>query len=351
MNQWRPRCPFAGGLVRPVRVDPAGVNGPTRGEAAGPRWRRTSYGFYVPADAPRSVEQRIIEQAVRLPTGGAVTGWAACRLHRAGLIDGLARDGRTPLPVPLAVGRRGRLRTSTDALLLHDPLDAGEIVVRYGVPTVTELRAAFDATRFVDDPREAVVMLDAVLAARLTSLQRFREYVAARPGRHHVGLARFAAEHASEESLSPYESRLRLLWVLDARLPAPALNREIRDGCGRAVGVVDLLDEVAGLAVEFDGADHRSRSQHARDVVREDALRRLGIEVVHVTAADMDLPERVVDRIRSARGRAAFEPLGERRWTAHRWLADGESVLARRAGAEERWSEPVPTAAEMAAWR
>ena len=41
---------------------------------------------------------------MRLPAVGAVTGWAACRLHGAAFFDGLAPDGVTPLPVPLAVG-------------------------------------------------------------------------------------------------------------------------------------------------------------------------------------------------------------------------------------------------------
>ena len=61
------------------------------------------------ADLP---EQRILEQSMRLPAVGAVTGWAACRLHGAAFFDGLAPDGVTPLPVPLAVGPGGCIRAS-----------------------------------------------------------------------------------------------------------------------------------------------------------------------------------------------------------------------------------------------
>lgn len=330
MDPWNPICPPARGLIRPVRIgDPAG---PTRGEAAGPRWRRSSYGFYVPADAPETVEQRIIEQAVRLPAGGAVTGWAACRLHRVGLIDGLGRDGRTPLPVPLAQGPRGRLRPGPSVRLLNEPLDPAEIVRRYAVPTTIELRAVFDATRLAEDRREAVVALDAALAAHLTSLARFRAYVAAHAGWRDIELARFAARHGSEESLSPYETRLRLVCVLDARLPALAPNREIKDAAGRSLGVVDLLEEAAGLAIEFDGADHRKRRQHVRDVGKEDALRRVGLEVVRVTATDMARPPAVVARVRAGRERALRTPSGG--WTAHRWRPDCESVLAYREARE-----------------
>ncbi len=96
-------------VVRPVGLDPTGQTGPTPGRSRGPYWRRTSTGLFVPADVRDDlVEQRIVEAAVRLKTG-AVTGWAALRLHRGGYFDGLARDGRTRLPVALAVGH-DRLR-------------------------------------------------------------------------------------------------------------------------------------------------------------------------------------------------------------------------------------------------
>ena len=61
---------------------------------------------FVPVDADRGVvEQRVAEESGRLPAGGAVTGWAALRLHGANLLDGTS-DGRTPLPVPLETVRR-----------------------------------------------------------------------------------------------------------------------------------------------------------------------------------------------------------------------------------------------------
>jgi hypothetical protein len=66
-----------------------------------------TWNAYVPASFDAELpEQRIVEQAVRL-RGGAVTGWAALRLAGAAYFDGLAGDGRTRKPVPLAVGRGG----------------------------------------------------------------------------------------------------------------------------------------------------------------------------------------------------------------------------------------------------
>ena len=66
-------------LVRPVRVDPEGLTGPTRGQARGPGWRRTSQGLHVPAGVDVTPEQRIVEAAAVLRKDEAVAGWAALR--------------------------------------------------------------------------------------------------------------------------------------------------------------------------------------------------------------------------------------------------------------------------------
>ena len=44
-----------------------------------------------------------MEAAARLPLEGAVTGWASLRWRGAEWFTGLDRDGRTPLPGPLAI--------------------------------------------------------------------------------------------------------------------------------------------------------------------------------------------------------------------------------------------------------
>jgi hypothetical protein len=147
-HKWEPVCPEPLGLVRPVRVDPTGVTGPTKAQAAGDDWRQTSWGFHVPADTRSDLpEQRILEQSVRLPAGGVVTGWAASRLHRAGLLDGLAPDGVTRLPVPLALGVSGRIRGDSRIVRLHEPLAASDRTLRYGIPCAVIERAVFDGMR------------------------------------------------------------------------------------------------------------------------------------------------------------------------------------------------------------
>lgn len=306
-----------------MRVDPLGIGGPTRGQAAGPHWRRTSHGLYVPAEVDGSgPEQRILEQATRLPADGAVTGWAACRLHGANFFDGLFPDGRTPMPVPLVAGPRSRIRRDDSVTVSYERLDVVDRVTRYGIACATVRRGLFDAMRRADSVREAVVAMDMMAAAELTTIRRMREYCATRPGWSGVRQVRAALDLASEDSRSPNETRMRLVWVLDAGLPVPAVNQPVYDLDGRLLGVADLLDVAAGVVGEYDGEDHRHAQRHAHDVAREDRLRRHGIEVFRVTGPDLRQRNVLVDRMRAARSRAKWLPPGHRRWTTEDSRAD-----------------------------
>ena len=106
----------------PVPRRPLGRRGPTRGEARGPRGDRRAAASTSRRSGRHRPEQRVGEQAVRLPRGGAVTGWAACMLQGATYFDGLAPTARTRLPVPLALGHRGNIRGDPGATLLRDVL-------------------------------------------------------------------------------------------------------------------------------------------------------------------------------------------------------------------------------------
>lgn len=121
--------------------------------------------------------------------------------------------------------------------------------------------------------------------------------------------------YASERSRSPGESRLRLVWQLDAGLPRPLVNQEIFTRDGRLIGVADLLDPVAGLVGEYDGADHLRTSRRSRDTTREEKMRRVGLEYVDAVAPDLHRPADLAGRIRSVRSRAEFEEPSQRRWT------------------------------------
>ncbi|MBB6628349.1 hypothetical protein H5V45_13565 [Nocardioides sp. KIGAM211] len=330
-HRWDPVCPTPRGLVRPVPLDPAGEDGPTKRQASGPHWRRTSQGLYVPASVSDQLpEQRILEQSVRLPRGGAVTGWAACRLWGGSFFDGLGRDGTTRLPVPLALGA-GNIRGDRQVRLVREPLTSEEVMRRYGIPCCAVERAVFDAVRLAPDDREAVVVLDMAAAAVLTSVTRMRVYVGAHPRRRRIARARLALALASEHSRSPNETRLRLVWVLDAGLPADVLvNCPVHDKWGRLLGIADLLDPVAGLAVEFDGADHRGAGRHTRDVAKDEAFRDSGLEVARVTGLDLADRPHVVRRLLAAHARATSRPRGT--WEARPPASTLDTLLDERDG-------------------
>jgi hypothetical protein len=295
----------------------------------------------VPSTTPIDVpEQRILEASMRLPASGAVTGWAACRLHGANFHDGLDRDGTTQIPVPLAVGARGGVRRDPAISVDFEALTGDHWTLVHGIRTMKKVRATFDAMRRTDDVRESVVALDMMAAAKLVSIQEVAAYAASRSGARRIAVVRRALPLASEHSRSPNEVRLRLVAILDAGLPGDLLvNCSVLDRQGRLLGVADLLDTEAGLVVEFDGADHRGVARHSKDVIKDDALRDCGLEVIRVTGPQLRDVPRLVQRLRAARSRARFTPEPDRSWVARPAADDLDQLLRERAALGEIYQE------------
>ena len=340
VHRWSPVAPTPD-LVRPVPVDPSGERGPTLGRAAGPRWRTSTPGHHVPAHVGDDLpEQRILEQSMRLPADGVVTGWAGCRLWGANLLDGLGPDGRTRLPVPLAVGTRGGLRRHPAVTVSFERLPPWESGRRHGIPTARPERCVFDAIRAVDE-REGLVALEAALAGRITSLERIGTYAATHRSARRFAQVAWALERASSHSLSPNETRLRTACEEDADRPRLLVNPTVWSLDGRRLGMVDLLDEEAGEVLEFDGADHRSKARHVADIGKEDRLRRAGLEVVRVTGTELLHRDRLAERLVASRARAPHTPPAQRRWRATPCQLDPETWL-REQEDWALWHENLP---------
>jgi hypothetical protein len=197
---------------------------------------------------------------------------------------------------------------------MRDELRPYEVVVRAGIRCTTVERATFDAMRHATGDRAATVVMDMVAAAELTSIRRMQKYVAQRAGQFGVPRVRRALDLADEDSWSPKESEMRLVWMLDAGFPRPLCNRSVHDLEGRLLGVADLLDVEAGLVGEYDGRDHSGRQRRRRDARREDDFRAVGLEGFKVVSGDLDDVALVVDRMRRARSRALWLPPSQRRW-------------------------------------
>jgi hypothetical protein len=340
-HRWDPRCIRPSGLVAPVAVDATGAGGPTRHQAAGPYWRQTSWGKYVPSGVDGSVvEQRIVEQAGRITSYGAVTGWAALRWHGATFFDGTSAGGDVELPVPLVV--HSKLRPDPRSTHTEEQLSCTEWSEVDGLPVTTVPRALFDEVRRIDSVREKANAISMAAAARLISVQLFATYVARRGPWTGIQGARDAVRLAVDGCRSPQEFRMYLVWRLDAGLPMPVLNREVYDLDGNLIGIPDLLDVEAGLVGEYQGEDHKDGQRHREDVEREERFRDHGLEFFEVVGGGLARRQLVVDRMRKARARAKFLPPESRAWTLEPppWRARPETVheyLVRTGRADRLW--------------
>lgn len=142
-----------------------------------------------------------------------------------------------------------------------------------------------------------------------------------------------------------------MVWELDARLPRTLVNCPVHDRAGRLLGIADLLDPVAGQAIEFDGAEHRRAGRQTADIHREERLRRVGLEVTRVTGIELPDRTRVADRLLAARSRASFVPPEDRLWAAHPPEDDlHQRILERehlRAMHEAMDAQPLPDISEL----
>jgi hypothetical protein len=312
------------GLVAPVPLDPEGKAGPTRNQAAGSRWRRTSSGRYVPASTDREcIHQHILEQGHRIRSHGAVTGWAGLRFRGARYFDGMAVpiEGEVA-PVPIATGG-ALLRPDPRVSISRAQLAAGERELVGGIWVATAERALFDEVRRHGRLREAVADIEVAVAAGLLSFTEFADYVARRNPWTGIEVAREAVALAGLGCWSRQEVGMVLVWMLDAELERPLCNVPVFDRAGGLVAVVDMLDPDAGCVGEYQGAEHKDGERHRNDVAREQALRDVGLECFEVVGGDIADRDLVVKRMHAARDRSLFRAPADRLWTLEKpsWWA------------------------------
>jgi hypothetical protein len=315
---------------RPSGVAELDRLGVTRGVRRGPQWQRVGRGLYVPAGHDLTTAQRIQAAVPALPGGGAVGGWAAAFVLGADWLDGRGLDGR-PLPVPLCVGQHVHRRSTAELRYVRDRLGPADVGVRHGVPVTPPARTAFDVARWSDGLTEAVVALDAMAHFGLVQLSDVQVHADGFPRLVGGRQVRTALGLADAGVLSPWESRLRMVYVLDAGLPRPLVNRTLYDDRGRFIAIPDLLDVEAGLVLEYDGSGHRERRQHNADNVREEELERAGLIVVRADSYDYrHRRTRLVERVREARQRGLARDRRRDRWTltVPEWALDPYESLS-----------------------
>ena len=292
--------------------------GVTRAQLRGPLWRSPHRDVHVwsglDANHPRT---RALAAALLLPPTGALGGWAAAWLLGVTDLDGTGRSGRALEPVGLVLPPPSQLRPREGVVRVRSALEPEDVFTCTGARVTSPVRTAVDLARGRPGPGElveAVAALDAVLHVTDATRADVEAYALAHPRWHGVRRARQALALADPRARSRGESRLRVMWLLQAGLPRPECNVDILDAAGRFLGCVDLLEPRSGLVAEYDGAGHREASRHARDNEREERLEDAGLVVVRLSAGDLARPGDAVRRLVTGHRRAC-DSAGPRRWS------------------------------------
>jgi len=285
-------------------------------EIAGPLWQRLHHGVHVDASLDaEDPDLRIAAVAAILPAGGAITGWAALRLSGADDLDGrTGAGGRTLLPVTVSVGRPGVIRPRSGVRLDRTPLSDSDVVEIDGIPVTTPVRSCVHlamnstvemSTAFIDVGARVGVVDVAQVRARISRVR----------GRQGVVQARTVASLIDGRSKSVPESVFKVVWVLDAGLPHPLVNRLLVDRFGVVLGEPDLLDPEAAMVGEYDGSTHRELDEHTSDNAREERFENHNLVVVRATSLDL-WPRRdlLVHRLREGHRRGLARDRSRDRW-------------------------------------
>lgn len=323
--------PARPGIVAPARIDPTGERGPTPGQARGPRWRACARGWYVPSEVDETHPwQRAVEASVLLPGYGGITGWAALSWLGNPWFGGLENDGITRRRVPLVTGLI-HIRRQRGIWVSEERCSPRDLTVVDGLAITTPVRSVCYEMRYAASDWEAAAMLDMAAYSDLVSIEEARAYALDHPGWTGIPRCRDAIELAEENVWSPPEVRMRQVWR-ERTGRRPLCNAPIFDTRDRLIGVPDLLDPLAGVVGEYDGALHLEGGQRARDLRREGRFREHRLEPVTMVAGDLPDPSDFERRLASAYARAGERSGGDRSWTIRPpdWWVPTQTVAQRR---------------------
>lgn len=274
------------------------------------QWATLQRGAYLVAPTPLSRRPRHV-LAVRATVAG-LRQPAVVSHGSAAALYGLPLWG---LPLgQVHVTRRPPARSADENRLRSHAARLGEddVVLHDGMAVTSVARTVVDVARTVPFAA-ALVVADAALAQRVTTpaeLMTVLDACAGTPGTRSARRVLLAADARSE---SVGKSRSRALMI-DAGVPLPDLQLDVRRPDGRLVGRSDFGWRQERLLGEFDGRVKYGRllrpGQEPGDAVfeetrREDALRDEGWNVVRWVWDDLAVPEALVARWLRALERSA----------------------------------------------
>ena len=201
---------------------------------------------------------------------GATAGWL------------LGLDFDPTNPVAIVVPPRSGIRPRPGLAVRRCEIPTGDTVTIRGLRGTTLHRTLFDLC--LQWPAvEALVAVDMAVCTGLTDAVDLSRYTDMVRGRAGAGRLRTLAAMAAPAE-SPMETRLRWL-LIQAGLPCPEVQIDLRDDEGRFVGRADLYYPAARLVLEYDGGNHRERL--VEDDRRQNLLLNAGYRLLRFTAADI----------------------------------------------------------------
>ena len=272
----------------PFSLDEARAAGLSRHRLRGRSWKHISSGLYRWSELPDNQWLTLSAWARVLPPEAVFVG------ATAGWLFGL--DLEPADPVEVVVPRSSSIRTRAGLIVRHGEIAQADVLSIRGL-RVLILPRTLAGLSLRWPGVEALVAIDMAVRRGLTrpdALVQYAEMAKGRPGM--VRMRSLALLAAPAES--PMETRLRWL-LIQARLPRPEVQVDLRDSAARFVGRVDLYYPEARLVLEYDGGNHRERL--VEDNRRQNALVNAGYRLLRFTASDIHgRPDVVVAHVRAA---------------------------------------------------
>ena len=252
-------------------------------------WRRLRRDVYADARLPVTHRLRVSAVGLGLPAGAGFAGVSAALLWGVADVAGSA----DPVEVVLPSGRRWN---AGEGVRVRSLLPGQQLVRRAGWPCTSRLDTAVGLIRFMR-PEEGVVLLDRMVREKVVRLGDVRAAVASLPQCPGSARARAVAQLADGLAESVQETRLRL-FLLHAGCPALTAQYQVFDSDG-FVARVDFAYPELKIAIEYDGLWHGERRAFLDDRRRLNRLVAAGWIVLHVTAEDLQRPERLAARLKA----------------------------------------------------
>ena len=273
--------------MHPFTLAEARAAGVNRKCLFGKSWRRIASELYCWHELPEEPWPLLGAWQRLLPKDAIFCGPTAAWLWGVGF--------RPLNPVHIAMPPTSGVRPRRGLSVRRCVVGPDEVATVRGLPSTALLRTLRDLC--VRLPAvEVLTSMDMAVYTRLTTPSEIRHYGECMQGYPGAALLRELAPVAAPAE-SPMETRLR--WqLLEARLPRPEVQVELRDRDGQFLGRADIYYPAARLAIEYDGVNHRDRL--AEDNRRQNRLVNAGYRLLRFTASDLDRPEVVASQVRRA---------------------------------------------------